>query len=660
MFATRFDPNAGKHREEKKRKISDEERSVKKQKKEKKEIKTKSKAKKSKKESKKESKKDSKKESKKDSEKESKKGSKKESKHETEKEQKEVKTDSKKDIPIPDNEDQIDAASEDVHIDEDSSKAHQAVFKRFKRAIEVQKAIPESEKVDIHTEKVESTPGKSVAPIPQPKLPRDKNLISAESKNKSLRWLSDAEYHQTEQTQSFDTLKPALDSKVIRNLDKEFGIKSAFSVQVNVIENVMKAVERNKVNPQPFGDYLVNAATGSGKTLAYLIPVVEALKDRVVPRLRCIILTPTRPLASQVYSNMLHLTKGFDLRVTMLKNDISLNAEHEKMIRNQPDIIISAPGRLVDHITKYNMDLSQLRFLVVDEADRLLNQSYQNWCDVLVSKIDKDQHIYGDDGSNFYNTFRLRCVKIILSATLTTNSEKLSHLKLFKPSLLVIKDSNTNEKELYQLPVGLDEFYIRVPEALSFYKPLIFLHFLLSRPELQTHGLIFVKSNENAIRLSRLLQIMNRDLTIYCVNSTMGKQDRHKTFNSFDKKGGILIATDFVSRGLDFDSVTFVVNYDLPLSTKEYIHRIGRTARANKQGQAFTFCFGRGDYSWYKKLAFSGGVINRHGKEVNEVRFIREEEKTGEGLELVVDLTDEEKANYETNLKELEKEIFRK
>ncbi|GMG56332.1 unnamed protein product [Ambrosiozyma monospora] len=225
------------------------------------------------------------------------------------------------------------------------------------------------------------------------------------------------------------------------------------------------------------GDYLINASTGSGKTLAYLIPIVNELMTRTVPKLRCIILVPTKPLINQVYSTLLKLTKSINLNCMAFKNDVGLKEEHEKFVRLMPDILVTAPGRLVDHIVAFDLWLGDLRFCVVDEADRLLNQSFQNWCDLLVNKIENDQReqqqpraLGSKTGSElgvsaafgaFYNRYSLKCIKLILSATLTTNSEKLSHLKLFKPKVVVVNDVEDLVNELYQLPPNLEEYFMK-------------------------------------------------------------------------------------------------------------------------------------------------------------------------------------------------------
>lgn len=531
-------------------------------------------------------------------------------------------------------------------------KTHSAVLERFQKTMATQDGIEPAKEV-------EHVDFKDVAPMPQPALPKDKNLSSLEAKNQNLDWLSKPEYHATDVIKSFKELEPPLADQIVENLDKAFGIKDAFSVQVNVIESVLKDAKKNELNPKPFGDYLVNAATGSGKTLAYLIPVVQSLIGRTVPVLRCIILAPTKPLVTQVYNTLETLAKGTGLVSMMLKTDESLDTVHEKYARVNPDIIVTAPGRLVDLVTSYKVDLSQLHYLIVDEADRLLNQSYQNWCDILVSAIEKDQQL---DPLDSYSRFKVRCIKMILSATLTTNSEKLSHLRLLKPKVLVVNDANRLVNELYQLPPRLDEYMMRVPDSLNIYKPLILLHLLMSKPDWQTHGLVFVRSNDAAIKLARLSQILidqglATGLDVFSVDSTMDNREKRKMLRKFDDDGGILVATDLVSRGLNFDSIRLVVNYDAPLSTKEYIHRVGRTARAGKQGEAITMCFGGGEAAWFHKLA--SGTIDRNGKTVIPIDFVKESDPAAQNPELVVDMDTDVRQRYRKALDEMEAEARR-
>nr|CAI6713992.1 CMF_HP1_G0048680.mRNA.1.CDS.1 [Saccharomyces cerevisiae] len=119
------------------------------------------------------------------------------------------------------------------------------------------------------------------------------------------------------------------------------------------------------------GDILVNAATGSGKTLAYSIPIVQTLFKRQINRLRCIIIVPTKLLINQVYTTLTKLTQGTSLIVSIAKLENSLKDEHKKLSNLEPDILITTPGRLVDHLNMKSINLKNLKFLIIDEADRL-------------------------------------------------------------------------------------------------------------------------------------------------------------------------------------------------------------------------------------------------------------------------------------------------
>lgn len=546
---------------------------------------------------------------------------------------------------------------EDAGIDEEFNKAHSSILSRFKKVMNKQSELT----VNNENVKEETAERKDVAPLPQLKLPRDKQLYSQIHKNQNLDWLTKPAFYDSNLTKPFGEFDPSIHPLLLKNLQNEFGIKNAFSVQLTLIQELLKDIKRGKFDPTPRGDYLINAATGSGKTLSYLIPIMQyILGDKTQLRIKdcgikAIIIVPTKPLVQQVYSDVLKLAKGSDLNIMALKSggDVSISEEKNKIHSNLIDLLIATPGRLVEHLD--NINARSLRFLVVDEADRLLNQNFQDWCDLVMSKI--------ETLNTTDLTFRLRCIKIILSATLTTNSEKLTHLRLFKPRLVIVNTENTNE--LYQLPRTLDEKLIKVSEKLSYFKPLILAKFFQwidkSDNRYDNFGMVFTKSNESTIRLNKLLnEIVTKfglNIRINCINSMMKNQERLKLLKDFDANGGILICTDLLSRGINLTSIKFVVNYELPGSTKEYIHRIGRTARAGNFGNAVSFCYGENEFKWFKKIVYSGQQINRNEKAITDVKFVKNKEEIEEFKDiedvLEVNLSDYEKQLYEECLKVL-------
>lgn len=479
-------------------------------------------------------------------------------------------------------------------VDPDYIHKHQTIFNKFKQSTESEAIEQEKEEVEEEDANIEQH---SLVPLPQPALPRDRKLSSVSTHTKNLDWLTKPQYASPLDKKAFTDFKSS--SFMIKNLEK-MGFTEAFSVQISVLNMMLPEIEAQKLKPDRVGDILVNASTGSGKTLAYLIPIIESLYRRVVPRVRAIILVPTKPLINQVKSTLLQLSSGTNLQIAALKNDVSINDEKDLLTKSVPDIIVSTPGRLVEHLLNDSINLSSLQYLIIDEADRLLNQSFQNWSNVLLDKIDSQ--------INIAEVWKLSVQKLVFSATLTTDAGKLSSLKFYNPRLIIVNDSKQLVNEIFTVPVTLSEFKIHLGVAKNSLKPLILTKFLISTNKL-SNVLIFTKSNESSIRLTELLislfQKLSINLKIAFINSTNNRTSiRSKILKQFsNQEVNILITTDLIARGIDVASITDVINYDLPNSSREYVHRVGRTARANQVGYAYSFCFGKGENSWFKKLA---------------------------------------------------------
>lgn len=479
-------------------------------------------------------------------------------------------------------------------VDPDYIHKHQAIFNKFKQSTESETIEQDKEEDGEEDANIEQH---SLVPLPQPALPRDRKLSSVSTHTKNLDWLTKPQYASPLDKKAFTDFK--LSSFMIKNLEK-MGFTEAFSVQISVLNMMLPEIEAQKLKPDRVGDILVNASTGSGKTLAYLIPIIESLYRRVVPRVRVIILVPTKPLINQAKSTLLQLSSGTNLQIAALKNDVSINDEKDLLTKSVPDIIVSTPGRLVEHLLNDSINLSSLQYLIIDEADRLLNQSFQNWSNVLLDKIDSQ--------INIAEVWKLSVQKLVFSATLTTDAGKLSSLKFYNPRLIIVNDSKQLVNEIFTVPVTLSEFKIHLGVAKNSLKPLILTKFLISTNKL-SNVLIFTKSNESSIRLTELLtslfQKLSINLKIAFINSTNNRTSiRSKILKQFsNQEVNILITTDLIARGIDVASITDVINYDLPNSSREYVHRVGRTARANQVGYAYSFCFGKGENSWFNKLA---------------------------------------------------------
>jgi ATP-dependent RNA helicase DDX51/DBP6 len=526
---------------------------------------------------------------------------------------------------------------------------HSSIISRFTKSIKKST----TDEVSSSEDDEENQPEEShdLAPLPQPALPRDRKL-SRQSTAKNLNWLSTPLYISPRDLKPFDEFKQ-LNPKIKSNL-QSLGFNNAFATQIKTLEILLPEIS-NSLNPlSSRGDLLVNASTGSGKTLAYSIPIVQSLIARVVPKLRAVIIVPTKPLIQQVYQTLNSISRGFDLNIVTLGGgaNLSINEEHEKLLKNVPDVLVTTPGRFVEHLNLKSIDLKNLRFLIIDEADRLLNQSFQDWLNVLFAKL--DETFEGND--SVLKVFKRGLIKMIFSATLTTDSGKLTNLKFNNPRLIIVNDEDsilTNDK-IFTLPLNLKEYQLRFPSKSNSLKPVLLLEFLtlLHSP----NALIFTKSNESALRLTKLLKILikNYDIqnfsesSIANINSELSTSAKSKILQDFTKGDSIkfLISTDLIARGIDIASIKNVINYDLPNSSREYVHRVGRTARAGNEGNAYSFIVGKGEEKFWKNLNLD---INRTD-EITDAEGI-DNDTVKEKYDIKI---------YEESLKELEKFVFSK
>ncbi|CAI5685540.1 unnamed protein product [Oreochromis niloticus] len=401
---------------------------------------------------------------------------------------------------------------------------------------------------------------------------------------------------------------PGLCAQLLKNLHSN-GIQHFFPVQAEVIPAILESAQqglligRGGYKPR---DICVSAPTGSGKTLSFVIPIIQVLMDRVVCEVRALAVLPTKELAQQVHRVFASYAEGTSLKVVMLAGQKSFAAEQASlsehrwnMRRSLADIVVATPGRLIDHMTKNSgLCLEHLRFLVIDEADRMIDSMHQSWLSQVMGAVYRSR---AEPGSVFRRT-EAACItsaslsppqtplqKLLFSATLTQNPEKLQQLGLHQPRLFSSAHgqadsaaaSPTHGHDRFNFPQGLTEYY--VPCTMSS-KPLLLLHFIL---RMKLHPILcFTNSRETAHRLHLLLQLFG-GVQAAEFSSQLSPGDRKKTLKEFEQ--GKIQLTDAVARGIDISGVKCVVNYDAPQYIRTYIHRVGRTARAGKTGLAFTF-----------------------------------------------------------------------
>jgi ATP-dependent RNA helicase DDX51/DBP6 len=311
------------------------------------------------------------------------------------------------------------------------------------------------------------------------------------------------------------------------------------------------------------------------------------------------------------------------------------------------DILICTPGRLVEHIkTTPGFSLRDTEWLVIDEADRLLDHNFQDWVDVVLPALEKRDPPTAREKvlATLKERWEFKRIqKVILSATMTRDLSKLATLRLNRPTLVAIvepKDGNDGAADPTKtngqgavLPTRLEESAIPVGDGSE--KPIYLLHLLqeylkISRLDEGAEDdsifhsvLVFTSSDDNATRLGKILALLNpslQDITATLTKSTTAAE-RRKLLNAVrDGKIKILISTDRASRGLDLEDLTYVVNYDMAFSVTSYVHRVGRTARAGKKGKAWTLYTDK-EARWFWKTVAQGSDIQRGNREVERLRF---------------------------------------
>ena len=313
------------------------------------------------------------------------------------------------------------------------------------------------------------------------------------------------------------------------------------------------------------------------------------------------------------------------------------------------DILITTPGRLAEHILHTpGFTLQHLQFLVLDEADRLLQQSFQNWIELVVKEIntpkalketqvDIESLIHGTEelpiiGQRHIDRLfgdappiQRRVRKLVFSATLTHDIGKLSSLQIHSPGIIsvgVTDDSEltrpTSDDAIFTLPTTLHEYAIPCSQE---NKPLLLLH-LLQKHHLQDKTLVFTHSTETATRLTHLLTQIHKSLSTAVISSEVPLKQRKKLLSAFQAgRINVIITTDLLSRGMDIPGIKHVVSYDAPGTARVYVHRAGRTARAGREGDVWCLVTDK-EKRWFWKSVVGG--IRRVG-EIERVKLLEEE-----------------------------------
>ncbi len=344
----------------------------------------------------------------------------------------------------------------------------------------------------------------------------------------------------------------------------------SLGLDANILQAVAEAgyteptpIQTAAIPPIIAGHDLIGIAqTGTGKTAAFTLPILTklaALPPAPGPhrRTRVLVLAPTRELVLQIEENVRAYAKHLQLTVATVFGGVGENPQI-RALRSNTDIIIACPGRLLDLMGRRNGDFSGLQFLVLDEADRMLDMGFLPSIRRIIQQLPKKRQT------------------LMFSATLSREIESLTHEFQHAPKTIQIGRRSNPAETVTQL-------VYEVPKHL---KSSLLLHLL--KDEQMDMVLVFSRMKHSADRLARSLE--SKGIKTAALHSNRSQNQRLKALKDF-KEGvvRVLVATDIAARGIDVDGISHVVNYDFPMHVEDYVHRIGRTGRANAIGDAISF-----------------------------------------------------------------------
>merc|ERR1712137_673305 len=310
-------------------------------------------------------------------------------------------------------------------------------------------------------------------------------------------------------------------------------------------------------------DVCGSAHTGSGKTAAFMLPVLEKLlyRSKRIPLIRVLVLTPTRELAAQCHEMTEKLGLFTDIRSCLVVGGLS-NKAQETALRSRPDIVVATPGRMIDHLRNaQSITLESVEVLILDEADRLLDMGFAEEVREIVKGCPKGRQT------------------LLFSATMNKKVMKLASISLREPTYIAVNRQLT-------VATGLRQEFVRVKESAEGDREAMLV--ALCSKTYRNQTIIFVRSKRYAHHLKLLFGLM--DLKAAELHGNLSQTARLEALEDFrDRRVGYLIATDLASRGLDIQGIQTVINFTMPRSHAQYIHRVGRTARAGKGGCACSF-----------------------------------------------------------------------
>ncbi|KAF7791845.1 hypothetical protein EIP86_002869 [Pleurotus ostreatoroseus] len=375
-------------------------------------------------------------------------------------------------------------------------------------------------------------------------------------------------------------------------------------------------------------DIVGNAVTGSGKTAAFIIPMLERLlyreRGKNAAATRCLVLVPTRELGVQCYDVGTKLAAHTDIRFCLVVGGLSLKAQ-ETALRTRPDVIIATPGRLIDHVRNTpTFTLDALDILVLDEADRMLSDGFADELTEIIKSCPPSRQT------------------MLFSATMTDSVDDLVKMSLNKPVRLFVDPKRSTAR-------GLVQEFVRVRKESERSALLA----TLCKRTFKTGVIIFFRSK----KLAHQMRIVFSILGMKCdeLHGDLTQEQRLKALQQFrDNAVDFLMATDLAARGLDIKGIETVINYDMPGQLAQYLHRVGRTARAGQKGRSVTLV-GEADRKMLKAaIKHASGEDQVRHRQIPGEAVAKWSKKLEEMKEEVTEVLQEEKEEKQLRQAEME------
>jgi ATP-dependent RNA helicase DeaD len=327
---------------------------------------------------------------------------------------------------------------------------------------------------------------------------------------------------------------------------EKIGYETPSPIQAQVIPVILKDEK----------DVIGQASTGTGKTAAFGLPIIEKL-GRAEKRIRALIILPTRELAIQVSKQLSLFAQNTDLKVATVYGGQAMYTELA-MFRSGVDIVVGTPGRLIDHLTRKRLDLSHIKYFVLDEFDEMLKMGFIEDIEALLDACPEEKRM------------------LFFSATLPKQIQAVIHNYMTDYEHIKIETTNQTRSDISQ-------FYYNIKNSDKFE---LLNRLILSEKDF--YGLIFCRRKIDVDELHA--QLAKNGVISSVIHGDISQGQRERVLEKFRKgENKILIATDVAARGIDVQGLGFVINYDFPEGLEDYTHRIGRTGRAGKKGVAISF-----------------------------------------------------------------------